>query len=178
MSFIGNNPGVMTIILHELRDKLKLDVSKQIYEQIEKINKKLAGKNEDIPLKMIKTPPVSVSARTSLKKVSISDKKPKIYESPYKYEKKDDYLRNSLEIDKRLMDYKDIEIKKLDEDGYYKIGNRKVVLQMVNGKLVVRIGGGFLQIKDFLEFHNIQEIRRGKGSSAKKNEKFFNEKSI
>ena len=84
---------------------------------------------------------------------------------------KDLETSSSFAIERKLAEYKEnvesaIPIQKLTEEGCYKIGSRKVVLQLINGKLVVRIGGGFLQLKDFLEFYSAQETRRSHNKSS------------
>ena len=170
VNLIGNNPGVMTIILQEFKAKLKLDESLQIYERIYDINLKLSSKPEpNSPFKQ------NNSASSKKKRASSEYKKSKIEGNLEVSRTLNDFQMNFQEIDKQLSEYNEnISIQKLNNEGYYKIGNKKVVLQLVNGKLVVRIGGGFLQLKDFLEFYSIQEIKR----SNQKKERLFNEKSI
>jgi hypothetical protein len=43
-----------------------------------------------------------------------------------------------------------IPIKRLG-DGFYIFGTRKILVKLMNGKLVVRVGGGFMSIEEFLE---------------------------
>lgn len=173
VNLIGNNPGVVTIILQELMGKLKLETSKQIYEKIYDINLKLSSKPDLISPNKRKT------SSSNKKRSSTEHKKTKFEGSLQNSRSLNEFKVPSQEIDKHLSEYTEnskekLVIQKLNEEGYYKIGNKKVVLQMVNGRLVVRIGGGFLQLKDFLEFYNIQEIKR----SNQKSERLFNEKSI
>jgi len=189
MNLIANNPGIMTIILQELKGKLLLKVSRQIFENIEKINKKFA---EEISLKKNeKNQIISEKKNRSLSKTVdfsaekhekqlFSEKKTrktpkKLNFSAEKHAKKPSDFQINSEIEQKLSEFQSdfpskLEFHKLNEEGYYKINTRKVMVQLINNKLVVRIGGGFLQIKDFLEFETIQ--------SLKKKQRLFNEKSI
>ena len=173
VNLIGNNPGVVTIILQELMGKLKLETSKQIYDKIYDINLKLSSKPD------IASPYKRKTSLSNKKRSSTEHKKTKFEGNLQNSRSLNEFQVTSQEIDKQLSEYTEngkekLVIQKLNEEGYYKIGNKKVVLQMVNGRLVVRIGGGFLQLKDFLEFYNIQEIKRSNQIS----DRLFNEKSI
>lgn len=142
-NLIGNNPGVMTIILKELKNKLNLEKSKEIVSQFEKINQKISEKAEN---HIIESKKRSISFNSAVK-----------FEQTIKNNKKNEIPPCFEEIEQKISDFKEkhkekAQIQKLNEEGGYKIGNRKVILQLINGKLVVRIGGGFLQLKDFLEF--------------------------
>jgi Growth-Arrest-Specific Protein 2 Domain len=45
---------------------------------------------------------------------------------------------------------KPMPIKRLG-DGFYIFGTRKIYVKLMNGKLVVRVGGGFMSIDQFME---------------------------
>jgi len=36
------------------------------------------------------------------------------------------------------------------ENGYYKLGNKKFIIKRLNGKNVVRVGGGFIELDEFV----------------------------
>lgn len=43
-----------------------------------------------------------------------------------------------------------IPIKRLG-GGYYMFGTKKIYCKIINGKLVVRVGGGYMGIEDFIK---------------------------
>ena len=198
MNLVVNNPGIMTIILQELKGKLSRKISLQIFENMAKINKKFAEeisskkneKNEKTPKNhsisarktQILSKTVDFSGEKREKQLFSEEKTRKTVknlknpnssaEKPVK--KTADFQLNS-EIEQKLNEFQSnfpavLEFQKLNEEGYYRINKRKVMVQLINTKLVVRVGGGFLQIKDFLEFETIQTM--------KKKQRLFNEKSV
>lgn len=44
--------------------------------------------------------------------------------------------------------------------GYYLFGLKKIFAKIINDKLVVRVGGGYMNFKEFIETHTDQEIAR------------------
>lgn len=42
-------------------------------------------------------------------------------------------------------------------DGSYKFNGRRIILQLLNGVLAVRVGGGYMQLSEFLGFFRFQE---------------------
>lgn len=52
-----------------------------------------------------------------------------------------------------------IPIKRLG-DGFYIFGTRKIFVKLMNGKLVVRVGGGFMSIEEFLEQYAEMEYQK------------------
>jgi TfoX/Sxy family transcriptional regulator of competence genes len=42
-----------------------------------------------------------------------------------------------------------VPIKKLGE-GYYLFGTRKIFAKVLNGRLIIRVGGGFVVIEEFI----------------------------
>ena len=50
-----------------------------------------------------------------------------------------------------------VPIKRLG-DGYYLFGLKKIYAKIINHKLVVRVGGGYMNFKDFLEHHSDAEL--------------------
>lgn len=45
-------------------------------------------------------------------------------------------------------------------DGFYMFGTKKIYAKVMNGKLVVRVGGGYMAFQEYLETHVIQEGNR------------------
>ena len=41
--------------------------------------------------------------------------------------------------------------------GYYTMGSKKIYCKIRNGKLVVRVGGGYMQMEDFLDQYGQME---------------------
>lgn len=41
--------------------------------------------------------------------------------------------------------------------GYYMFGTKKIYCKIINGKLVVRVGGGFMGIEEFISVYGKQE---------------------
>jgi hypothetical protein len=50
-----------------------------------------------------------------------------------------------------------VPIKKLG-DGYYLFGTRKIYAKILNGKLVIRVGGGFMVIEEFISTYAEKEL--------------------
>lgn len=48
-------------------------------------------------------------------------------------------------------------IKKLG-DGYYLFGTRKIYAKILNGKLVIRVGGGYMVIEEFISTYAEKEL--------------------
>ncbi len=42
--------------------------------------------------------------------------------------------------------------------GYYMFGTKKIYCKIINGKLVVRVGGGYMGIEEFITQYGQQEI--------------------
>ena len=43
-------------------------------------------------------------------------------------------------------------------EGYYIFGTRKIFMKIQNGRLVVRVGGGYMYIDEFLETYSQSEL--------------------
>lgn len=54
-----------------------------------------------------------------------------------------------------------VPIKRLG-NGYYLFGTRKIFAKIMNGKLVIRVGGGYMVIEEFIATYADQEINRCK----------------
>ena len=50
-----------------------------------------------------------------------------------------------------------VPIKKLG-DGYYLFGTRKIFAKILNGKLVIRVGGGYMVIEEFISTYAEKEL--------------------
>ena len=50
-----------------------------------------------------------------------------------------------------------VPIKKLG-DGYYLFGTRKIYAKILNGKLVIRVGGGYMVIEEFISTYAEKEL--------------------
>jgi hypothetical protein len=45
-------------------------------------------------------------------------------------------------------------------DGYYLFGTRKIVAKVLNNKLVVRVGGGFMSFTEFIDTYALMELKK------------------
>ena len=54
-----------------------------------------------------------------------------------------------------------VPIKRLG-NGYYLFGTRKIFAKIMNGKLVIRVGGGYMTIEEFIATYADQEVNRCK----------------
>ena len=43
-------------------------------------------------------------------------------------------------------------------NGYYLFGTKKVFAKIMNGRLVIRVGGGFMMAEEFIATHSEQEL--------------------
>lgn len=59
-----------------------------------------------------------------------------------------------------------IPIRRLGE-GFYMFGTRKIYAKIINGKLVIRVGGGYMVIEKFIETYAEQEIEKLKRIAEK-----------
>ena len=44
--------------------------------------------------------------------------------------------------------------------GFYQFGTRKIYAKIMNNKLVVRVGGGFMAIDEFIHTYGVQELNK------------------
>lgn len=49
-------------------------------------------------------------------------------------------------------------IKKLS-DGYYLFGTKKIYAKVLNGRLIIRVGGGFVVIEEFIKQYADKELQ-------------------
>ena len=75
----------------------------------------------------------------------------------YKADKKD-------EVDRMLGDWINqhgcpIKIRRLG-GGFYMFGEKKIFAKIINGKLVIRVGGGYMNIDEFMKHYGMQEYLR------------------
>lgn len=52
-----------------------------------------------------------------------------------------------------------VPIKRLG-NGYYMFGSRKIYAKVLNGKLVIRVGGGYMIINEFISTYADNELRK------------------
>lgn len=45
-------------------------------------------------------------------------------------------------------------------NGYYFFGSKKIYAKIMNGKLVIRVGGGYMSIEEFVSHYAQQELNR------------------
>lgn len=45
-------------------------------------------------------------------------------------------------------------------NGYYLFGTKKIYAKIINGKLVIRVGGGFMVIEEFIATYADQEMAK------------------
>ena len=45
-------------------------------------------------------------------------------------------------------------------NGYYMFGSRKIYAKVLNGKLVIRVGGGYMIINEFIATYAEAELRK------------------
>lgn len=63
-----------------------------------------------------------------------------------------------------------VPIKKLG-DGYYLFGSRKIYAKILNGKLVIRVGGGYMIIEEFISTFAEKELLKMESVNNKQAEK-------
>ena len=44
--------------------------------------------------------------------------------------------------------------------GYYMFGTKKIYAKIINGKLVIRVGGGYMGIDEFMFYYGAQELNK------------------
>jgi hypothetical protein len=59
-----------------------------------------------------------------------------------------------------------VPIKKLG-NGYYIFGTRKIYAKILNGKLVIRVGGGYMVIEEFIQTYADAEMNKINKINAK-----------
>lgn len=52
-----------------------------------------------------------------------------------------------------------ISIKRLG-GGYYMFGTKKIFAKIINGKLVIRVGGGYMGIDEFMKHYGAAELQK------------------
>ena len=45
-------------------------------------------------------------------------------------------------------------------DGFYLFGSKKIYAKVINGKLVIRVGGGYMIIEEFIETYAEEEMAK------------------
>ena len=45
-------------------------------------------------------------------------------------------------------------------DGFYLFGTKKIFARIMNGKLVIRVGGGFMSIEEFIKTYSDFEVQK------------------
>ena len=45
-------------------------------------------------------------------------------------------------------------------EGFYLFGTRKIFAKVLNNKLVVRVGGGFMSFSEFIDCHALIELKK------------------
>jgi TfoX/Sxy family transcriptional regulator of competence genes len=50
-------------------------------------------------------------------------------------------------------------IKRLGE-GYYLFGTKKIFAKVINNQLVVRVGGGYMNMQEFIDKHGMIELKK------------------
>jgi hypothetical protein len=58
-----------------------------------------------------------------------------------------------------------VTIKRLG-NGYYLFGSKKIFAKIMNGKLVIRVGGGFMVIEEFIATYAEAEMIKQRNSEA------------
>ena len=53
----------------------------------------------------------------------------------------------------------EIEIKRLG-GGFYMFGEKKIYAKIINGKLIIRVGGGYMNIDQFMQHYGMMELAR------------------
>ena len=59
-----------------------------------------------------------------------------------------------------------VPIKRLG-NGFYMFGSRKIFAKVLNGRLVIRVGGGYMVIEEFISSYAEGELRKAKHKEAK-----------
>jgi len=48
--------------------------------------------------------------------------------------------------------------------GVFMFGTKKITLKLLNGKLLIRVGGGYMSAEEFIERHGASEFEKIKGN--------------
>ena len=145
----------------EARKGIVKDKNSYIAELRERIRRLKAEKSRDIsPQARAPSPPPRIPSPPREK---------------FDYKAKDD-------IDQMLTDYlrragSEVPIKRLG-DGYYLFGTRKIYAKIINGKLVVRVGGGYMNIEEFVATYSDHELARLKTLMDKEGVDWYEDLSI
>ena len=59
-----------------------------------------------------------------------------------------------------------VPIKRLG-NGFYMFGSRKIFAKVLNGRLVIRVGGGYMVIEEFISSYAEGELRKAKAKEQK-----------
>ena len=51
-------------------------------------------------------------------------------------------------------------------EGHYSFGSKKIHVRKRNGKLVIRVGGGYMMVQEFLRLYTIQELEKLRNENA------------
>ena len=153
-------------ILHQLEETLQLrreegeDLDRLLAErddEVRRLEAKLAELNKNRPVtpeKIVEPEVVYVAQEEPLKKY-VADKNDEV----------DILLARHININDCS-----VPIKRLG-GGYYLFGTRKIYAKVMNGRLVIRVGGGYMVIDEFIETYAEAELkkmdaRRAKGLDA------------
>ena len=65
-------------------------------------------------------------------------------------------------INKAQLPFKVRKVRKNEQYGFieYLFGTRKVIAQMINGRLLIRVGGGYMYVEKFIEQYGKFEIKK------------------
>jgi len=64
----------------------------------------------------------------------------------------------------------DVPIKKLG-NGFFMFGTKKIFAKVRNGMLVIRVGGGYMVINEFMTTHSEKEMRKVQTADSKEESK-------
>ena len=70
------------------------------------------------------------------------------------------------EVDQALADYINYNGSSLDvmfirlQAGVYSFGSKKICVKVDNNKIIIRVGGGYMNIEEFIEKYTVLELER------------------
>lgn len=142
-----------------LRSEIKIcdDEIKRLLEEIENLNRIIADLEEKINIKNDELQDLNQLYNEKIAYIKMLEIKLGWETSNYRAIKGDlvdELLANFLNLANCP-----IPIRRLGE-GFYMFGTRKIFAKIINGKLVIRVGGGYMIIEKFIETYAEQEIEK------------------
>ena len=124
---------VLNLLIENVEIKKKL---REIWAELDLIVKKVEEMQAKYPMKTVEAPAIKAKYKAA------------------KGDPVDEMLGNWINTHGW-----EIEIHRLG-GGFYMFGDKKIYAKIVNGKLIIRVGGGFMNIDEFMKFYGMTELAK------------------